>query len=316
MSIYPPPHFEQLTEERIVTASDLKIRLDKLLTIYYPHLSRTYFQELINKGLVLINGKVVKKKDQLQLNDEIEICFELTDESSVQPEPIALDVLYEDDDLIAINKPAGMVTHPAPGHYSGTFVNGLLYHCKKLPFTDTLRPGIVHRLDKQTSGVLIAAKTTEAHRQLVSAFCDRKIRKMYRAICIGSIGDRAIEMPIRRNPHCYQQMMVCYEGKPALSICKQLQFDGKLSLVEIQLVTGRTHQIRVHLQSVSHPVLGDDVYGWEAWNSRYQVSRQLLHAYQIQLTHPITNQLLSIEAPIPDDFKKIANFLTKQERNL
>ena len=278
-------------------------RLDKLLSAKFPSYSRTYFQYLIENGFVLVNGQILKKKEKPVVGDEIEICFQLTPEISLTPENIPLDILYEDDHIIAINKPVGMVTHPAPGHYSQTFVNGLLYHCKTLP-QNHLRPGIVHRLDKETSGVLLAAKTEQAHQKLVEMFSKRQLKKTYWAICIGFLGDVTIDAPIRRHPTRRKEMVVDPEGKPAITLCKTLQRQKDLSLVEVNLVTGRTHQIRVHCKHKGTPILGDPVYGSPSWNKKFGVSHQLLHALKLEFNHPMTNNPLTISAPIPESFKK------------
>lgn len=293
------------TENVIVTDEMIQQRLDRLLCMQFPTYSRTYFQYLIEQGFVLVNGLPIKKKDKPKAGDEIEICFQLTPEISLEPENIPLDILYEDEHLLAINKPVGMVTHPAPGHYSKTFVHGLLYHCKSLPQSDTLRPGIVHRLDKDTSGILLAAKTSEAHQKLVEMFCERKLEKTYLALCVGTPGNGTIEAPIKRHPTRRKEMAVDPAGKPATSICNVMAFDGKLSLVEVQLITGRTHQIRVHLKHKGAPILGDPIYGAPAWNKKYEASRQMLHAYRLKLRHPLTGVLLDLKAPLPEDFKKI-----------
>ncbi len=290
------------TELLLVTPEMIQTRLDRLLVQAFPNHSRNYFQYLIGSGLVLVNGSPVKKRETVDVGDEIEVCFELTPELTLEAENIPLNILYEDDHLIAINKPAGMVTHPAVGHPNGTFVNALLYHCKTLPTTDNLRPGIVHRLDKDTSGVLIAAKTTECHHKLVTLFASREITKHYRAICIGNPGDRTVEEPIRRHPSRRQEMHVDPAGKPATSIFKVLQTKGDLSLLDVHIITGRTHQIRVHLKHIGTPILGDSVYGRPPANEKYGAARQLLHAYSLSLIHPITGAPLTLEAPIPDDF--------------
>jgi 23S rRNA pseudouridine1911/1915/1917 synthase len=289
------------TESLLVTPDMLHIRLDRLLAGSFPNHSRTYFQYLIGSSLVLVNGSPVKKRDTLNVGDEVEVCFELTPELSLEAENIPLSILYEDDDLIAVNKPAGMVTHPAPGHPKGTFVNALLYHCKTLPMTETLRPGIVHRLDKETSGVLIAAKKAECHQKLVQLFSSRAVTKHYIAVCVGNPGDQTITKAIRRHPTRRQEMHVHPEGRPATSICRTLKTEGDLSWVSVQLITGRTHQIRVHLKSVGTPVLGDSVYGNAAANKKYGTHRQLLHAHTLSLTHPITGKILNLEAPIPEE---------------
>lgn len=304
-----PTQADSLIETKIIQEDDLNIRLDKLLAQSYPHYSRTYFQTLIEKGLVLINGSPFKKKDTAKVHDEIEICFELLPESNIDPENLSLEILYEDDHIIAVNKPAGMVTHPAPGHYSGTFVNGLLYHCKSLAFNDKLRPGIVHRLDKDTTGVLIAAKTTQAHQGLVASFAERSLKKTYLALCVGSPGIRTIKAPIRRHPTRYQQMIVAEDGKFAVSHCKEIISNETVSLVEIDLITGRTHQIRVHFQSIAHPILGDPIYGSPKWNQYYQLSRQMLHAFKLSFVHPVTKKNIELTAPLPLDFLQLAQRL-------
>lgn len=295
---------ESSTENLIVSDDMIHDRLDRLLSEQFPNYSRTYFQYLIEEGFVLVNGLQIKKKDKPKTGDEIEICFQLTPEISLQPENIPLDLLYEDDHLLVINKPAGMVTHPAPGHYTKTFVHALLYHCQTLPESETLRPGIVHRLDKETSGLLLAAKTSEAHQKLVAMFCERKIEKSYLAICIGTPGNGKIEAPIKRHPIRRKEMRVDPTGKPAVSLTHVLAFDGKISLVEVKLITGRTHQIRVHLKHKGAPILGDPVYGNSAWNKKYETSRQMLHAYRLNFCHPITGVKMDLEAPLPADFKK------------
>lgn len=292
------------TENIIVSDEMVKERLDRLLCQQFPTYSRTYFQYLIEQGFVLVNGLPIKKKDKPKTGDEIEICFQLTPEISLEPENIPLEILYEDEHLLAINKPAGMVTHPAPGHYTQTFVHALLYHCKTLPRGDTLRPGIVHRLDKDTSGVLLAAKTSEAHQKLVEMFCLRKLEKTYLAICVGTPGNGTIEAPIKRHPTKRKEMAVDPTGKAATTITNVLSFDGKLSLVEVMLITGRTHQIRVHLKHKGTPILGDPVYGSPSWNKNYDAGRQMLHAYRLSFCHPITGMKINLKAPIPADFKK------------
>lgn len=289
----------------IVSDQDLNIRLDKLLTSHYPGYSRTYFQYLIENGFVVVNGKMLKKKDKLKKGDEVEVCFQLTPEISLEPENISLDIVFEDDHLLVINKPAGMVVHPAPGHLHHTFVHALLYYCKGLPFTETLRPGIVHRLDKETSGLLLAAKTLESHGKLVSLFCNRQIAKKYLAICIGNPGEGVINAPIRRHKTRRQEMAIDPEGKEAISKYRVLKAKGAFSLVEIELITGRTHQIRVHMKHHGTPILGDPVYGSVTINQKYGVSRQLLHAYYLEFCHPMTGKVLQLTAPIPEDFSML-----------
>ena len=291
------------TEAIIVQEEEIGQRLDKLLSQRFPTFSRTYFQSLIEKGFVLVNGDQSKKREKPDVGDEIEICFELPPEISLEAEDIPLDILYEDDHIIAVNKPAGMVVHPAPGHPKSTFVNALLFHCKSLQSgqNDALRPGIVHRLDKDTSGVLIAAKTSEAHRALVELFSSRQIQKTYVTVAIGTPPEGRVNAPIKRHFIRRQEMCVDPSGKEAISDIKVLRKNTTVSFLEIGLITGRTHQIRVHLKHLRTPVLGDQVYGSASAGSKYHATRQLLHAARVKLNHPITKQPLILTAPLPKD---------------
>lgn len=285
-----------------VSLEETSTRLDKLLSLHFPGYSRTYFQYLIDQQSVIVNGECLKKRHLLKVGDEVEVCFLLTPEISLEPQEMPLDILFEDAHLIAVNKPAGMVVHPAPGHPDQTFVNALLHHCRSMDFIDSVRPGIVHRLDKDTSGVLLAAKTTEAHAKLVEMFSGRRIEKDYLAICIGTPQEGLIDAPMRRHPTRRKEMAVCFEhGKEAKTRCKVLGKNGQLSLVQIQLLTGRTHQIRVHLKHIGAPVLGDAVYGNAGANKKFNVKRQLLHASRLQFLHPITNFPVELFAPVPKD---------------
>jgi 23S rRNA pseudouridine1911/1915/1917 synthase len=299
------------SEILLLSGQEMGMRLDKLLKEHYPLHSRTYFQYLIENGYVLVNGRVLKKREKPKEGDEIEICFVLTPELSLAPEEIPLDILYEDEHLLAINKPAGMVVHPAPGHPSNTFVNALLFHCKNLPVSaDDVRPGIVHRLDKDTSGVLIAAKTSIAHAKLVELFSSRQIEKNYLAVCVGNPGNTTINAPLKRHPIHRKEMTVCPEGKEAISRCTVLAVKEQLALVDVQLITGRTHQIRAHLKSKGTPVVGDPVYGSPSANQKYGIQRQLLHAHRVAFTHPLTQKPLILTAPLPSD---LAQFLKKYQ---
>jgi 23S rRNA pseudouridine1911/1915/1917 synthase len=302
----------QNSEQFCVASQEIHERLDKLLTARLPDYSRTYFQYLIEQGCVLVNGLPCKKREKLKEGDEIEICFALTPEISFEPENIPLDILYEDDHLLAVNKPPGLVVHPAAGHFSGTFLNALLHHCKQLRVTeDNLRPGIVHRLDKDTSGVLLAAKTTEAHQKLVSLFCSRKVEKHYLAVCVGNPGNVTIDAPLKRHPVRRKEMAVCEagEGKQAVSKCTVKAITETLTLVDIELITGRTHQIRAHLRHKCCPILGDPIYGAISANDRHGIKRQLLHAESVKFEHPFTGKWLELKAPIPSD---MSDFIRKK----
>lgn len=299
----------------LVQPEDAGQRIDKLLALHYPSYSRTYFQKLIEDGFVLLNGNPIKKRISPENGDEIEVCFQLVPESSLSAEEIPLDILYEDEHLIAINKPAGMVVHPAPGHPNGTFVNALLAYCRNLaPSIDPLRPGIVHRLDKDTSGILLAAKTAQTHQKLVQNFASRQIEKTYFAICSGRPPNTILNARIGRHPVHRKEMAVLPEaqGKEAISEVRVLAFNEEISLVLIRPHTGRTHQIRVHLKHLGAPVLGDTVYGRKKANEKENTSRQLLHAYKMQFLHPITRSPLSLIAPLPEDMKQCVIRLSKE----
>jgi len=279
-------------------------RLDALLHQAFPTSSRTYFQGLIEEGLVLVNGKSVKKSFKAEMDDEIEVQFQLTKELEILPENIPLNILYEDEFLIAVNKPAHMVVHPAHGNWRGTFVNALLFYCKNLEKQDALRPGIVHRLDKETSGVLVATKTIEAHRALSAAFAARQVDKSYLALISGAPQAMTIRAPLGRHPVYRKQMaVVAIGGKEAITHIEPVQAKGKVSLVRVNLETGRTHQIRVHLKHIGCPILGDSLYGVETLNKLYKARRQMLHAASIAFLHPVTGKFVRIEAPLPEDMQ-------------
>ncbi len=289
----------------LIAPEDLSLRLDKLLCLKFPEVSRTYLQSLIEKGHIRINQKICKKRELPKCGDEISIYFEITPELSLEPENIPLDILFEDEELLIVNKPAGMVVHPAPGHFQGTFVNALLFHCRSLPEVGgSLRPGIVHRLDKDTSGVLIAAKTSQTHKNLVSLFSARQIHKTYKAICLGTPKVTEIDAPIKRHPKKRQEMACLEEGKTALTKLHIIASTPLLSLLNVSLITGRTHQIRVHLKHIECPILGDVVYGKESANTKWGITRQLLHAEQVKFLHPKTGQEICVQAPLPNDMQE------------
>lgn len=299
------------TDAFFINENEADTRIDKILADRYKDVqSRTYFQFLIANNHVLINGKQIKKQHRPKTGDEVEVRFILTPELDLKAEKIPLDIIYEDQYIIVINKPVGMVVHPAPGNWTGTFVNGLLYHCQELKdnmSNNNVRPGIVHRLDKETSGVLIAAKDPIAHQRLVEMFAERKVYKEYLAVCLGNPGKGTINAPIGRHPVNRKLMAVIESGRPAVTHYESIAKDDKLSLVKLILETGRTHQIRVHLKYLKTPILGDASYGSTQSNEHYKVSRQLLHARLLRLKHPITGEELGFEAPVPDDMKVFLN---------
>lgn len=283
-----------------VSPAEAGVRLDKFLAERFPIYSRTYFQHLIEEGLVLINGEPVKKRIAPEEGDEIEVCFQALPGSTIQPEKIPLDILFEDEHILAINKPAGMVVHPAPGNWTGTFVHALLAHCEgAVPGDDPLRPGIVHRLDKETSGVLLAAKTTVAHQKLIEQFSSRKIDKVYLAICSGRPVNGTIQAPMGRHPVHRKEMAILSDGREAITDVQVIAYNDSISLVMVRPKTGRTHQIRVHLKHIHCPVVGDKVYK----AGPQLAERHLLHAYRISFDHPVKKHRIQITAPIPADFK-------------
>ncbi len=289
----------------IISPEEEGERLDKILSNRFNQIkSRTYFQYLIEEKRIRLNGLPVKKRMKPSAGDLVEIEFVLTPELNIQPEPIPLDILFEDDHILAANKPAGMVVHPAVGNWSGTFANALLFHCQNHFAQGDLRPGIVHRLDKETTGVILAAKSPLAHQKLIELFSLRKIYKEYLAICVGNPGHAEINAAIGRHPIHRMQMAVCDQGgKEAITFCKTLHFDGKLSFASLVLATGRTHQIRVHMKHHGTPILGDPVYGSPSSNKKYGALRQMLHARILRFEHPINGNLLELEAPLPQDIK-------------
>lgn len=292
-----------------ITAEESGCRIDKVLACRYADSqSRTYFQFLIETGAVLLNGAPMKKRSRLKAGDEVAVRFISSPALSLEPEAIPLSILYEDEHLLAINKPAGMVVHPAPGNWTATFVNALIYHCQQQNLSlegvggEVQRPGIVHRLDKDTTGVLLAAKTALAHRLISAQFAARTVYKEYLAIAVGYPGSGTIAAPLGRNPLSRQQMAVVEGGKAAVTHYATISVAGELSLLKIVLETGRTHQIRVHMRHIGAPLLGDPVYGQISANRKHSVHRQMLHARYLKIVHPISGNLLELEAPPPEDF--------------
>jgi 23S rRNA pseudouridine1911/1915/1917 synthase len=282
-------------------------RLDHFLRAELADRSRAFLQKLIDEARVLVNGKPSKPSHKVRRGDKI--CVEIPPPRplAAQSEAITLDVLYEDDDLIVVNKPAGMVVHPAAGNFTGTLVNALLHHCcgRLAGIGGVERPGIVHRLDKGTSGCLVVAKTDFAHQSLVTQFKSRGVRKIYRAVCWGKIARPSgrIETAIGRSERDRKKMSArARRGRPSLTEYRVMKQHADFALVELALHTGRTHQIRVHMAHIGHPVVGDATYG-RARKPDISVARPLLHAYKLGFTHPRTGALMEFTAPMPDDLK-------------
>lgn len=292
----------------VVDEGEGGLRMDQLLARRFSEHSRSYFQELISEGLVLLNGQPVKKRVKAAPGDEIELRFVYSKAMKLVAEPMDLDILYEDDCLIVLNKPAGLVVHPGAGHPSGTLVNGLLQHFSQLDQLDpdSPRPGLVHRLDKDTSGVIVVAKERRCHEALVAQFAERLVNKEYLAVCVGRPTARVVEGAIGRHPRQRQKFCIREEGgRAAYSELEPLCYNETLALVKVRPRTGRTHQIRVHLQHVGCPVLGDPVYGSSRMNQRYGLTGQQLHAYQLEFTHPVSKERLRISSPPPEQMLKL-----------
>lgn len=292
-----------------VTEEENNNRIDKYLSIKQSELTRSYLQKLIKDGLVSVNGKVVKANYKVATNDVIELTVPELKELDVLPEKMDLDILYEDSDVILINKGKGVVVHPAAGHYSGTLVNGLLYHCKDQlsGINGVMRPGIVHRIDMDTTGVLVICKNDKAHNSLAEQLKEHSITRKYVAIVHGNFKDAEgmIEGPIGRHPIDRKKMAINQKnGKPAVTHYRVLEtLKNNFSLVECELETGRTHQIRVHMASIGHPLLGDHVYGPS--KCPFKLQGQTLHAKTLGFIHPTTLEYVEFEAPLPEYFEDL-----------
>jgi len=301
--------------EFVTQGQDAGQRIDLFLASHpqSPGWSRATVQRLIKNGLVHLNGQQVKTRTALRPGDRVVARVPAPHPILPLPEAIPLDIAYEDSHLVVLNKPPGLVVHPAAGHSSGTLVNALLHHCRDLAgIGGALRPGIVHRLDKDTSGLMVAAKTDASHQGLQKAMKARKIKRTYLAIARGTFSktEGRIEGPIGRNPRHRKKMAVTPSGRPAATLYRVIeQFQG-YSLVELRLETGRTHQIRVHLAHVGRPIVGDTRYA-SPKKTDPPIGRQALHACRLSFFHPITGRNLSLEAPLPEDMQKILEFLRK-----
>jgi len=289
----------------IEDSADQGIRIDKYLASVLPEKSRSFFQKSIDQGFVLVNGRAIKSKYQTKLGDEILVSFSPVKEIDIEPEDIPIDILYEDQDLIVVNKPKGMVVHPAPGHYSGTLVNALMFHCKDSlsGINGEIRPGIVHRIDMNTTGSLLVCKNDKAHNDIAEQIKVHSVNRIYKGIVVGNFKEEegTINAPIGRNPKDRKKMAIVSDGREAITKYKVLkQFKG-YSYLEFKLETGRTHQIRVHMSSINHPLLGDDVYGKVYKN----LKGQTLHAETIGFIQPTTKEYIEVKAPLPDYFEAL-----------
>ena len=287
-------------------------RLDKWISNALPDLSRSYIQKCIKDNDVLVNDKPQKAGYRLKIDDEIIFQIPEAVEPAIEAENIPLDILYEDDDLLIVNKPKGMVVHPAPGHYSGTLVNAVMYHCKDQlsGINGVMRPGIVHRIDRDTTGSLIVCKNDHSHNAIAAQLKEHTITRKYRAIVCGVLtqDNGTIRASIGRDPKDRKKMAVNeMNGKPAVTHYTVLQRFEKHTYIECQLETGRTHQIRVHMASIGYPILGDEVYGRK--NSADSLNGQALHAMVIGFSHPTTDEYVEVTAPLPEYFERLLHTL-------
>jgi 23S rRNA pseudouridine1911/1915/1917 synthase len=283
-------------------------RIDQYLAQAGVSFSRAHIQKMIKDGSIAVNGEPCKQSHRLRAGDKISIAVPRPKDLKAAPENIPLNIVYEDNDIVVINKPAGMVVHPAAGNYSGTLVNALLHHFDKLSRTGgDLRPGIVHRLDKDTSGLMIVAKNDRSHVLIAKQIKDRAVEKKYIALVHGRLPKDCgvIESRIGRNPRHRKRMTVItsakHKSKDATTHYKVLSEFRNYSLLELNLLTGRTHQIRVHLSSIGNPIVGDSTYGRAS--NEFGVKRQLLHAQSLSFKHPVTGKLMEFSSAMPDDLK-------------
>jgi 23S rRNA pseudouridine1911/1915/1917 synthase len=298
-------------EEKIIFEAEKEERLDVFLARKKNELSRSHIQKLIASGCVQVSGQNRKVNYKLKAGEQIALILPEAMAIDLVPENISLDILYEDEDIIVINKARGMVVHPAAGVFHGTLVNALLYHCHDLSgINGQIRPGIVHRLDKDTSGVMVAAKNDFSHLDLAEQIKEKTAHRIYWAIVVGNIREDAgiIHGDIGRHPSDRKKMaIVAINGKPATTKFRVLERFGKYTLVECRLLTGRTHQIRVHMTYIGHPLLGDPKYGRQ--RAIFAIQGQALHSISLELVHPRTKEEMSFSAPLPRDMQKILSAL-------
>ncbi|WP_371297923.1 RluA family pseudouridine synthase [Ruminococcus sp.] len=281
-------------------------RIDKYLSEQLEDMTRSHIQKLIKENMVRVNGMAVKSNFKLSASDQIEVEIPELKEPDILPENIPLDILYEDQDILVVNKPKGMVVHPAPGHYTGTLVNAIMYHCKDnlSGINGVMRPGIVHRIDMDTTGSLLICKNDRAHQALAEQLKEHSITRKYHAIVHGRLkeDEGTIDKPIGRHPIDRKKMSVhCTNGREAITHYRVLKRFQQFTYIECQLETGRTHQIRVHMSSIGHPILGDQVYG--PAKCPYKLQGQTLHAKILGITHPTTGEYMEFDAPLPDYFQ-------------
>ena len=299
-------------KEFSVCSEDEKMRLDMFLCKHLPHKSRSYVQNLIEDKRVKVNDKIRKSSYKVSCRDHVIVTLPDPVDMSIKGEDIPIDILYEDSDIIVVNKPQGMIVHPASGVYTGTLVNALLSHCSDLSgINGVMRPGIVHRIDKDTSGILVAAKNDSAHNELAKQLKDHSMTREYTALVEGILKeDRGtVDEPVARHPKDKIKMAVVHGGKRAVTHYEVIKRFKSNTLIKCILETGRTHQIRVHMAYMGHPVVGDPVYGYK--KQRFNLNGQLLHAQKLGFIHPSTGKYMEFESEIPDYFKRIIRIIDK-----
>ena len=293
--------------EELIVDQENKERIDKYIAKCLPDLSRVMVQKLIEEKQILVNEKSVKTSYTVQKGDKITITIPEAKETTLKQQDIPLDIVYEDDDILVVNKAKGMVVHPAAGNPEGTLVNAVMAHCKGnlSGIGGELRPGIVHRLDKDTSGLLIVAKNDKAHIQMSKQIQDREVKKIYIALVRGIISENeaTINMPIGRSMQDRKKMAVTKKGKEAITHFQVLERFDKYTLLKVKIDTGRTHQIRVHMAEIGHPVVGDMLYS--NGKNEFGVEGQMLHATSLDFKHPVTQKPLHLEAPLPEYFEEV-----------
>ena len=290
-------------------------RIDKCISNYMENLSRSYIQKIIKEGNVYVNDAVIKANYRAKVDDRVRFTIPDSVEPDIPAQDIPLDILYEDEDILIVNKPKNMVVHPAPGHYEGTLVNAVMFHCKDRlsGINGVMRPGIVHRIDKDTTGSVIVCKNDEAHNAIAALLKTHDITRKYRAIVYGNVKAEqgTVDAPIGRHPNDRKKMAVNEKnGKQAVTHYHVLERFGQYTYIECQLETGRTHQIRVHMASIGHPLLGDTVYSNR--KAPFRLEGQVLHAMTLGFIHPGSGEYVEFEAPLPAYFENLLSVLRNQ----
>lgn len=297
----------------LITEENKNKRLDTFLAENLDGKSRSFIQGLIEKEEVLVNSNIKKSNYKLRIADEVQVNIPDPTHVNIEPEDIPIDIIYEDSDVIVVNKPQGMVVHPAPGNYEGTLVNALLNHCSDLSgINGVARPGIVHRIDKDTSGILVVAKNDNAHNKLSEQFKEHSITRVYLALVEGIIkeDEGTIDAPLARHPKERIKIAIVPSGRRAVTHYKVIKRFKEYTLVQCKLETGRTHQIRVHMCHIGHPLVGDPVYGYK--KQKFNLEGQMLYAQKLGFIHPKTNDYIEFQCDIPSYFKNVLDILEKQ----